>query len=970
MNSAGDRSSNPRRRPVSDWYVFFLDLGFILLIFGCAVLSLAAFPAASLAVRAGMLALSALILWLVRRALLGQIEKTPARPLDISFRSRKTAPSGIDADGEDPVREFLRRIGERFSPAHIHLFLLQPDGKTYSAATTTVAFSADGDWVQNLSSGTETRVIGPEPPADFFGDHARLFTLGARAAVALRKSGRLAGFAVLGPRPRGVNYSDEDLSQLRLWANRAMTAATREKNPQSAARDLLLPLSRVIHSAADLDVLLELLQSQILRLIPARSFRIVLAGDAPATLTYALYSDDGVRRKAREGVSFSAADDLAGEVVRSGESLLAEDYSEACRIRKLPQRDPPGTWAGIPLPAGADIAGAFILQRDAPFGEGDRLLLESIAAHAGPAISRILLRRHSIRRTELLGLFQRWTRRIAGAPDLATLSAVILSGARELIPSPAAFLLLPDPCGAWIVARQSGLTEGADGFPALGPDHPFTRLAVEDRPNSIAFLPDEDPFLQAMRSSGADFQCALSFPLRQKEKLTGWIVLWNPVQGAALPGEEETLMQTFATVAVAGLSAAGHDGKADPSAAALADELASLQRLDQELNGALDSFQAMAITLDWAIRYSDSAAGLAAGRTGEQFEVAAVRGYPPESAPEIKSRFPSEFEGWTEAVQTGRAVLRTAEGSARPGLLPGGKSLLLVPVRRTLQTIGMLLLESEAEHAFSPAQMEFLERLASRAAIAIGSAQLYSEVRNADQAKSEFISFVAHELKTPMTSIRGYTDLLAQGAVGPVTQPQANFLATIRLNADRMSALVSDLNDISRIETGRLKLEFAAVALAPALEEVIDALRSQIESKEQKLSLDIPDDLPPVWVDRGRLIQILTNLVSNAQKYTLTGGSFRIAAEHSPNRWDPSGPPEVVHILLQDTGLGISPQEQKSIFQKFFRSEDRMVRDLPGTGLGLNITRNLVEMHGGKIWFESELHKGSTFHFTIPVSSV
>jgi signal transduction histidine kinase len=284
--------------------------------------------------------------------------------------------------------------------------------------------------------------------------------------------------------------------------------------------------------------------------------------------------------------------------------------------------------------------------------------------------------------------------------------------------------------------------------------------------------------------------------------------------------------------------------------------------------------------------------------------------------------------------------------------------------------MGILLLESESAEAFPSAQIEFLERLASHAAIAISNAQLYSEVRNADQAKSEFISFVAHELKTPMTSIRGYTDLLAQGAVGPVTQPQANFLSTIRLNADRMAALVSDLNDISRIETGRLKLEFAAVALAPALDEVIDSLRSQIESKEQKLTLEIPSDLPPVWVDRGRLIQILTYLVSNAQKYTLSGGGFRIAAERSPNQWDPSGPPEVVHILVQDTGLGISPQEQKSIFQKFFRSEDRMVRDLPGTGLGLNITRNLVEMHGGKIWFESELHKGSTFHFTIPVSSV
>jgi signal transduction histidine kinase len=969
MNPAGEHSSNPRRSPVSDWYVFFLDLGFLLLIFGCAVFITAVLPDISTAVRVGMIALSALILWPIRRGLLGQIEKTPARSSGNSLRHEKTGRAGTSAAPGDQFADFLNRIGERFSPAHVHLFLLQTDGKTFTSSTTDVVFSTDGDLAQNLASGTETRVIGPEPPADLFGDRARLFTLGARAVVALRKDGRLGGFAVLGPRGGDRKYSEEDLTQLRSWAGRAMAAEAQEKNIYADSRDALLLLSRIIHSAADLDVLLELIQSQTLRLVPARSFRIALAGEASSILSYAFYSEDGTRRKAREGVPIPIEEDLAGEVVRTGETLLTEDYSEACRIRNLPQRERAGAWVGIPLPAGASVIGALVLLRDEPFGEADRFLLESIAAHAGPALSRLMLERLSARRSELLGALVRATRRIAGTPDRETLTGVILSGAKDLFPCEAAFLLLPDPCGAWVVARQDGLAEETDGLPSLGSDHPFTRPSAGERPNYIALLPDDDPFRQAVWENGSDFLRAASFPLRRKEKLMGWIVLWNPSQGAALPAQEENLMQEYATTAAMAISAAGRDGQPGASAAAMADELASLQHLDQDLNSASDRLQAMAITLDWAVRYTESAAGLAAGLDGDQFNVAAVRGYPEPLAPAIGSHFPAEFGALADAVHSGRAVLRSTEGSSSPGLLPGGKTILLVPIRRNVQTMGVLLLESELANAFSSAQMEFLERLASHAAVAIGSAQLYSEVRNADQAKSEFISFVAHELKTPMTSIRGYTDLLAQGAVGPVTQPQANFLSTIRLNADRMSALVSDLNDISRIETGRLKLEFAAVALAPALEEVIDALRSQIESKEQKLTLDIPDDLPPVWVDRGRLIQILTNLLSNAQKYTLSGGAFRIAAEHSPNRWDPSGPPDVVHVLIQDTGLGISPQEQKSIFQKFFRSEDRTVRDLPGTGLGLNITRNLVEMHGGKIWFESELHKGSTFHFTIPVSS-
>ncbi len=967
MNPVGDRPSNARRSPVSDWYVFFMDLGFLLLVFGCAVLITTVFSNVATLIRVGMIALSALILWPIRRGLLGQIEKTPARSSGDSFKREMPGRGLANPAPEDPTADFIRRIGEKFSPAHLHLYRLQADGKTFSAPTTDVTFSADGDLAQNLVSSTETRVIGPEPPPDLFGDRARLFTLGARAVVALRRDRHLDGFVVLGPRSRDRKYSEDDLSLLQLWAGRAMAADGGGKNVYADARDVLLPLSRIIHSAADLDVLLELLQSQTLRLVPARSFRIALADGTASTLSYVFYFEDGTRRKAREGVPIPLAEDLAGEVVRTGQTVCAGDYSEACRIRNLPQRERAGAWAGIPLPAGSSVIGALVLARAEPFGEADRFLLESIAAHAGPAISRLMLERASARRAEMMAALLRASRRLAGAPDGGTLSGLILSGAMDLFPCEAAFLLLPDPCGGWVVARQDGLGEESTGLPSLEASHPFTQPSAEDRPNYLALLPDDDPFRQTLLEYGSHFLRAASFPLRRREQLIGWIVLWNPARGGALPAEEENLMQEFAAAAVVALSGAGRDGQ--PGASAMADELTSLQRLDQELNNASDRIQAMAITLDWAIRYTESGAGLAAGLSGGQFDVAAASGYPETLAPEIGSPFPAEFGALADIVLSGRAALRAAEGSSPPGLLPGGKTVLVVPIRRNNQTMGALILESEKANAFSTAQMEFLERLASHAAIAIASAQLYSEVRNADQAKSEFISFVAHELKTPMTSIRGYTDLLAQGAVGPVTQPQANFLSTIRLNADRMAALVSDLNDVSRIETGRLKLEFAAVELAPALEEVIDALRSQIESKQQKLALDIPSDLPPVWVDRGRLIQILTNLVSNAQKYTLPGGAFRIAAEYSPNRWDPSGPPEVVHVLIQDTGLGISPPEQKSIFQKFFRSEDRLVRDLPGTGLGLNITRNLVEMHGGKIWFESELHKGSTFHFTIPVSS-
>jgi len=743
-----------------------------------------------------------------------------------------------------------------------------------------------------------------------------------------------------------------------------------EAGPSEDPRDLNLHLTQILHSTSDLDVLLELISSQILRRIPSASLRIALTEGDSGALFYAFYSENGARRADREGSPFPAKEDLAGAVVRSGRPLVVDDYSEACRLHNLPEREPPMAWAGLPLPAGASVIGAILLARGAPFTQREQSQLVSVAEIAGPAIAKARLEKEAGRQAALLAILLRASRRILGPAARDHLPDSILSGARELLPCQTALLLLPAPSGLWVLSRQSGAPDVTEGFPPIGVDHPFTKTASGDRLSFVETLPADDPFRSLTRQGGAPFLCAVSLPLRLRERIFGWIVFWNPLRTAPPREIERILLHEFAALAAAVLEGIRSQAPADAEGISLAEKLTSLQNLDQELNSVSDSAEAMAITLDWALRYSDAAAGLAVLIVGEELEIEAAVGYPEGTGPEEKSRLPFDTAGFAESIRSEEPVIRRAEGSVAPGLLSTGRTTLYLPICRNTQILGVLLLESDSDGAFPSAAVDFLQRMASHSGIAISNAQLYAEVRRANQAKSEFISFVAHELKTPMTSIRGYTDLVAQGAVGPVSQPQANFLATIRLNVDRMSALVSDLNDVSRIESGRLKLEFAAVALAPALEEVIEALRSLMEGKEQKLTMDIPSDLPPVWVDRGRLIQILTNLVSNAHKYTPHGGSLRIAAERSPNHWDPAGPPEVVHCRIQDSGLGIAPQEQKSIFQKFFRSEDGTVRDLPGTGLGLHITRNLVEMHGGKIWFESELHQGSTFHFTVPAASV
>jgi signal transduction histidine kinase len=229
----------------------------------------------------------------------------------------------------------------------------------------------------------------------------------------------------------------------------------------------------------------------------------------------------------------------------------------------------------------------------------------------------------------------------------------------------------------------------------------------------------------------------------------------------------------------------------------------------------------------------------------------------------------------------------------------------------------------------------------------------------ANQSKSEFISLVSHELKLPMTSIKGYSDLMLSGATGELNENQTNFLTTIRNNVNRMATLVSDLADISRIESGNLHLEPREVPVWDVIDEIVTLTRTQVTQKNQTVSVDIPKELPKAWCDRNRLAQVLTNLISNANKYTPDGGKITIHATQADG---------MIQVKVEDNGFGMTPEDQNNLFSKFFRSVDEKIREAPGTGLGLSITKTLIEMQGGKIWFESEFLKGTSFYFTIPIS--
>ncbi|RLC67046.1 MAG: hypothetical protein DRI48_03300 [Chloroflexi bacterium] len=228
----------------------------------------------------------------------------------------------------------------------------------------------------------------------------------------------------------------------------------------------------------------------------------------------------------------------------------------------------------------------------------------------------------------------------------------------------------------------------------------------------------------------------------------------------------------------------------------------------------------------------------------------------------------------------------------------------------------------------------------------------------ADRMKSEFVSTVSHELRTPMTAIKGYTDLLYAGAVGPVNDDQVRFLSIIRNNADRLTALINDLLDISRVETGRVRFEPRPTQIGDVISEVVNALAGQAEAKRQTLTYEVVGGLPDVMGDRDRLNQVLTNLVSNAIRYTPIGGEVEVRA------YPVEG---AVRVDVRDTGIGITPEDMGRIFERFYRADHPLVQEEAGTGLGLSIVKMFVEMHGGRVWVESEPGEGSTFTFILPV---
>jgi signal transduction histidine kinase len=269
-----------------------------------------------------------------------------------------------------------------------------------------------------------------------------------------------------------------------------------------------------------------------------------------------------------------------------------------------------------------------------------------------------------------------------------------------------------------------------------------------------------------------------------------------------------------------------------------------------------------------------------------------------------------------------------------------------------------------AGEPYSPDDLRLMDALVDQTALAIENSHLHESIAQLDQAKVEFIDFVAHELKQPMTAMQGYAKMLMMGIGGELSDTQNQFVQVINANVDRMGKLVNDLLEISRLEAGRIKLELEQLQPKEVVDEALTTIQVELEARELSLEVRVPGDLPPCTGDRDRLVQILTYLLSNACMYTPGGGTICVSVSGPDRAGLPPG-----HLLfsISDTGIGMSAEDIANL-DKFFRADHDLVVSQPGTGLGVSIARRLVELHGGELMVESEPDQGSIFSFTVPIA--
>lgn len=333
-----------------------------------------------------------------------------------------------------------------------------------------------------------------------------------------------------------------------------------------------------------------------------------------------------------------------------------------------------------------------------------------------------------------------------------------------------------------------------------------------------------------------------------------------------------------------------------------------------------------------------------------------------------RSRLNEDVAGWVAEHREPLVIdnVRLDPRFKRQGRTAIG-SMICVPLIDQGTFMGLLTATSPLTDAFSMRQVKVLTMFAEQILLAMTNARYAQQLREAAGVKAKFLSLMSHELRAPLNSINGYLDLALTGAAGELNEQQREFMQRARAGSEQLYALIEDLLFISRADAGQLHLNCEEISLKEIITDAVEQLEITAVDNDIAITVDVAEDVPPVWVDSVRMQQVLRNLISNALRFTSAGGSISVTASRmGADTPAPGSKDEMVEIAVRDTGCGIAAEYQQRIFERFYQVPRSSGGRASGQGLGLAVVKMIVELHGGRVTIESTPGAGSMFSFTLP----
>lgn len=667
---------------------------------------------------------------------------------------------------------------------------------------------------------------------------------------------------------------------------------------------------------------------------------------------------------------------LITEVITQHEPLFIGDLGGDPRWTWAAPVEPLPAWLGVPLLAGESLVGVLALQSSKAdsYGEREAWVASTLASHAALAIQNARLHEAIQRQlAELTTLYE------AGAVIAADLDqeTVLRTVVGEMMRA-----LGVDSCTilVWSENRQSLLVAAFEQQPALdrarrqvglypvhNPEHDpvIQQVMAAQEPLTLQAETVASPAEEALLHA-AELNALLLIPMVQRGETLGLLGLGKTAPGSSFDPSEVRLARNLAGQAAVAVNHARLYSQTQYRLRGMS----ALVEMAHQVTGNLRVERVMETTVQQLQELLAARASTIAllSEDGTELVVEAAAG--------IKPEYHHVVIKLGEGV-SGRAIseMRTiyvGDTQAESDFLffdPVLRSLLVVPLVARNKVIGTLTVDSDRPHAFSDSDIQLMTIAAAQVSVAIANARLfeeveeraaelaeaYAELQESDRLKDELVQNVSHELRTPLTFIRGYVDLLIDGEMGPVAPEQQSALNIVSQKTTEVTRLVEDIMALQRIRADNLLLE--EFSMRNLLQETVALHQLSASNRGLELSLEGAESEAFVEADRGRITQVLNNLIGNAMKFSPDGGTIRLHLEEQS---------AYVEVTISDDGIGVPPDKLNRIFERFYQIDGSARRRFGGAGIGLAIVKRIVDAHQGEIWVESELNKGSRFTFRLP----